>query len=130
MTTAIFPIRGQPPHIGHVLTIVSLYAQYDKVIVHVADLEDQFLPITNVVDTFKKIFKYMPNLQVVSSKGLFRNRIKFDDLPPFDEVVSGNSKCLCSLAESKCSFSLRWIDRSNIGDYDISGTVLKLMSSK
>lgn len=126
MTIAIFPIRGQPPHIGHVLTIVSLYAQYEKIIVHVAELEDQYIETDLVVDSFKKIFKYMPNIQLVSSKGLFRNRVKFDDLPHFDVVVSGNRKCIIELIKiTSPSFLVRYIDRSSIGSYDISGTRLR-----
>ena len=31
MVTALFPIKGQPPHIGHVLTLVRIYDEYDKI---------------------------------------------------------------------------------------------------
>jgi len=35
MATALFPIKGQPLHIGHILTLVRIYDEYDKILVRI-----------------------------------------------------------------------------------------------
>ena len=134
MTTAIFPVKGQPPHIGHVLTLSRIYNEYDKIIIHVVSgpgkqfhEEDFFLPPEEVVQTFRDVFKHMPKIEVVLGKEHLRDRASFDDLPYFDVIVTGNKEFIENMKSQK---PVRFIPRSTIGGYDISGTELrKVMTS-
>jgi phosphopantetheine adenylyltransferase len=135
MVTAIFPVKGQPPHIGHILTIVSIYGDYDKIIVHVLEepgkyyKEENFLiPSKEVVDIFKNIFQYMPKIEVISTKFSLRDKTSFDDFPLFDVIVTGNKDFE---KDMKIKKPFRYVPRSMIHGFDISGRLMrKLMRSK
>ena len=122
-------MRGQPPHIGHVLTIVRLYEEYDSIILYVVPYphpyyskEDFILHPNKVISIFKEIFKYMPKVRVILSKGSLRDRTSFDDLPQFDVIVTGNKELIKSLKGKKPT---RFFPRSKIGGFNINGTMLR-----
>ena len=122
-------MRGQPPHIGHILTIVRLYDEYESIIVYVVPYphpyygkEDYILHPNTVVSIFQEIFKHMPKVRVLLSNGNLRDRISFDDLPPFDVVVTGNQDLIKSLQGKKPT---RFFPRSKIGEFDINGTMIR-----
>jgi len=127
-------VRGQPPHIGHILTLSRVYDEYDKIIIHVVSgpgrhfsEEDFFLPPEDVVQVFREVFRHMPKIEVILGKEHLRDRTSFDDLPHFDIIVTGNKEFVESM---KSQIPVRFIPRSTIGGYDISGTVLrKVMTS-
>lgn len=135
MVTAIFPVKGQPPHIGHILTIVSIYGDYDKIIVHILEEpgkyykeEDFLIPSHEVVDIFKNVFKYMPKIEVMLDKFSLRDKTSFDDFPPFDVIVTGNKDFE---KDMKIKKPFRYVPRSTIHGFDISGRLMReLMRSK
>jgi len=129
MVTAIFPMKGQPPHIGHILTLVRIYDDYDKIILHIVDNpgkhykdEDFIIPPEEVAAIFREVFKYMPKIEVVVGKKHLRDRTSFDDLPPFDVIVTGNRDFI---KEMKGEKPVRFVPRSKIYGFDISGTLLR-----
>ena len=135
MVIALFPMRAQPPHIGHILTIVRLYDKYDKLIIHIADNpgkhykpEHYIIPPIESVKVFKEVFKYMPKVEVILGKQHIRDRTSFDDLPPFDIILTGNEQFIKDMKGDK---PVLFIPRSKIYGFDISGTVLrKLMKNE
>lgn len=132
---AIFPMRGQPPNIGHILTIVKIYDDYDEIILHILgnpfpyyNEEEFIIPPKEVVSIFKKMFKYMPKIKVILGKQPLRDRTSFDDLPHFDIIVTGNKSFIKTVKGKK---PVRFVPRSKIHGFDISGTMLrKVMRDK
>ena len=129
MVTALFPIKGQPPHIGHILTIVRIYDDYDKIILHIIDnpgkyyeAKDFIIPPEEVAAVFKEVFKYMPKIEVILAKKHLRDRSSFDDLPHFDVIVTGNKDFMREMESRK---PVRYVPRSTIYGFDISGTMLR-----
>ena len=127
MTTAIFPVRAQPPHLGHILTIVKIYGDYDKIIIHVFDMDEE-IPARDVADVFSRIYQYMSKIEVIVSKEGFRFRKRFDDLPYFDVIVSGNRVVLDNVLNNS-SHAVRFVPRSEFLGYDISGSELKRLKN-
>lgn len=122
-------MKGQPPHIGHILTIVRLYSEYESIILYVVpqphpyyNEEDFIIHPNTVISIFKEVFKYMPKIRVILSKGFLRDRTSFDDLPPFDVVVTGNQDLIQSMKGKKPT---RFIPKSKIGKFDINSTMLR-----
>jgi len=129
MVTALFPMRAQPPHIGHVLTIVRIYDDYDKIILRIIDnpgkhyeAEDFIIPGEEVAAVFKEVFKYMPKIEVMLAKEHLRDKSSFDDLPPFDVIVTGNKDFMREMESRK---PVRYVPRSTIHGFDIGGTMLR-----
>ena len=56
MITALFPGKFQPPHLGHIISIMSICDQYDKVIVAVTDDNPKILTLDKRVDIFSNYF--------------------------------------------------------------------------
>lgn len=92
---AIFPGRFQPPHLGHLLTLMRIYPLYDKIIIVVSEYtyggkKNQVIPPKVAQKILEDAFEQLPKFQVVLSRKGFIERTTFDDLPKFDVVVSGN----------------------------------------
>lgn len=93
--TAFFPGRFQPPHIGHILTLMRLYTRYDKIIIGISDntyrgRKVQVLSTRAVKEILEAIFQHLPKFEIVFSGESLITREAFDDLPKFDIVVNGN----------------------------------------
>lgn len=94
---AIFPGRFNPPHLGHIRTLLRLMdeSKYNKIIVAVTlyDCEGKKPPavsLDEVVSMLNSVLKYFPIFKIITYDGPFSKRTSFDDLPKFDIVVSGN----------------------------------------
>ena len=96
---AFFPGKFQPPHLGHVLTIVGLLDQYNKVIIGVTDDIPKVLEQSDRVRIFKKIFKYTNNIEVIPIQGVLTQYVQKDIflLPDFDICISGNKDVINNL---------------------------------
>jgi cytidyltransferase-like protein len=99
ITTVIFPARMNPPHIGHITTILNLREQYGKVIVAV--INDDFngdkpnlISKEKVIEITNDIFRHIGSIDVIDGGEPFRLRKSFNDLPEFDVVVSGSNDVL------------------------------------
>ena len=125
---AIFPGRFQPPHLGHIMTLMRIYGDYDQIIVTVSEntydgIKTQVLPAREVTKILEEVFQYLPKIRVLYiGKGLLE-RDNYDGLPKFDVLVSGNP---ISIAQAdKFGKATRFHPRSKIGNIDISGTLLR-----
>jgi len=90
LTTAIFPGRFQPPHLGHVLTILNVAKKYDRVIVAVVDLPPSIMPPEESAAILKRVFEGRRKIRVIHAGTPLMLRLRYDDLPRFDVVVTGN----------------------------------------
>ena len=97
---AFFPGKFQPPHLGHVLTILDLSDKYDEIIVGVTEDKPEVISQTERVEIFMKVFRRSTNIRVVPIQGIISNYRKNDikNLPNFDVCISGNQKVLDQLA--------------------------------
>ena len=122
-------MRGQPPHIGHILTIAKIYDDYDKIILHIISspgkyyVEEEFIiPAEEVATVFKEIFKNMPKIEIVIGKDHIRDRTTFEDLPPFDIIITENKDFIKKMKSEK---PIRYFPRSKIHGFDINGVELR-----
>jgi len=93
--TAIFPVRCQPPHLGHILTLMKIYPDYDRIIIAITNYtydgkKPHVLPRKKVKAILEAVFQHLPKIEVVLTEEGFPVRKTFDDLPLFDIVVTGN----------------------------------------
>lgn len=126
--TAIFPGRFQPPHMGHILTLMRLYPLYDEIIITVSSYtfggkKPQVIEPTEAVRTLQEVFKYLPKFKVLYIGTGFIERSSFDDLPHFDVVVTGDSEVARHMKELGIEYS--WVPRSKIGGMEISSTLVR-----
>ena len=133
MTTykiALFSVRGQPPHLGHVLTIMRIYPLYTKIIVGISEntyggSKKQVIHPKRVRKIFKDVFQHLPKIEVISlGKGISSMLLsgKQSMLPKFDVIVSGNVDFLREM--EKLGFKTRFVERSK-GLAGWSGTELR-----
>jgi nicotinamide mononucleotide adenylyltransferase len=129
MVTALFPIKGQPPHIGHILTLVRIYDEYDQILVRIIatpgkyyDSNDFIIPPENVASIFREIFKHMPKIEVIVSREHLRDMKSINHPPFFDVIVSGNKRFLEGVKHLK---PVRYVPRSQINGFNISGEKLR-----
>ena len=99
MTTAIISMRANPPHMGHILSLFRMKDEYDKIIIAITPSthggkKTQVMPVNEIMDIFTEIFErnFPEKYQVTYSKDDFSTRTKFDDLPKFDVIVTGNKR--------------------------------------
>jgi len=115
---AIFPVRANPPHLGHIITLLSIKDDYDKIIIAVSDntyngKKPQIIPKEEVAYILNEVFKHFPDkYEIVFSEERFVTRKYFNDLPEFDIVVSGNEKCCDNM--KKQGIKVRFLERTPI----------------
>lgn len=114
MTIAFFPGRFQPPHLGHVLTLMRIYPQYDRIVVGISEMtyggrKKPVLSIRVVKEILENVFQYLPKFEVILSGESVITRETFDDLPKFDIIVNGNPITIHRLERIgvKCKFEPR-----------------------
>jgi len=125
---AIFPGRFQPPHLGHILTLMRIYPLYDEIIIAVSTntyggTKKHVMRQREVKDILEKIFKHLPKYRVIIIGKGFLERDNYDDLPKFDVVVTGNMQLIDKLKRLK--IKSRHQPRSKVGRLNISGRVLR-----
>lgn len=124
----MFPVRGQPPHIGHILTLMEMYSLYDEIVIAVTSYthggtKPQIIPPTESVRILRKVFEHLPKYKVVFVGEGFIKRTHFEDLPHFDVIVAGDLSLIRNM--EKYGIKCVYVPRSKISGMDISGTVLR-----
>ncbi len=94
MTIALFPGKFQPPHIGHIQTLMNIYPDYDKIIVGITEDNPSVLSPSKVKKIFESILKHLPKFEVILIKGTIEGSDSIDNLPDFDILLSGNQKVI------------------------------------
>ena len=123
MKIALFPGKFQPPHLGHVQSLMSIHDDYDKIIICVTEDLPNVIPVSEVVLIFKDIFRHLKKYEVISISGVLVNSTSLSHLPYFDVLVSGNQKVISHV--SSFSKDTRFLERSiGIG---YSGTEIRTL---
>lgn len=114
-TIALFPGRFQPPHLGHILTLMDIYNDYKDIIIAVTNYtyegkKPHVLPREEVKNILENVFEYLPNVEVVLTEEGFPVRKTFNDLPKFDIVVTGNHETIKNMKSLK--IPVRYVPRT------------------
>jgi nicotinamide mononucleotide adenylyltransferase len=120
---ALFPGKFQPPHVGHIITVVRIYDEYKKIIVGVTEDGPIVMAQNDRVEMLRELFKYMDKVSVIPLSGVLSEYEDSSLLPMFDICLSGNQK----VVEKIRSFGMmaEHIDRSKgIG---FSGTEIRTL---
>jgi len=116
MKIALFPGRFQPPHLGHVLTIMRIYPIYDEILVGISeytygDSKKRVLSTKEIKKILEKLFVNLPKIKVIiMGKGAIERK-SYDDLPPFNYIVTSNMEVI--KAAEKMGIKTRFVPRSN-----------------
>jgi len=115
---AIFPVRANPPHLGHVISLLKIKDEYDKIIIAVSNntydgKKPMLIPREEIINILNEVFKHFPDkYQIIKSEERFITRKKFDDLPKFDIVVTGNERAYLNMKRN--GINVRYLERTPI----------------
>jgi len=87
---AFFPGKFQPPHLGHITTVMRIYDDYDRILVCITEDVPQVIHTNKVKKIFEEVFQHLPKVKVVLIKGALYSRSNTEGLPMFDVLVTGN----------------------------------------
>jgi len=118
----LFVGKFQPPHLGHVISIMSIYNDYDKIIIGVTEGEPRVMSLDKTVTILDLVFEHLPKIEVYPIKGTLDNRSAIPYLPDeWDEIITGNSLVI-NLAKEE-GWNYRYLPRTKGIGY--SGTELR-----
>jgi len=101
MTTALFPGRFQPPHLGHIVTAMRLYKEYDKIIIAVTEAKPRCMTPKQTKAIFDEVFENIPKYKVI----IIRGEEWMDNIPNgIDVVITGNNHSIKRLEERKIPY--------------------------
>jgi len=121
---ALFPGKFQPPHLGHIRTLLRIYEDYDKIYVCITEGGPHLIPIQESYEIIKETLRYLPKFEVIMVKGSIYTRDAFENMPKFDIFVSANIKAIEIANEFK--LKTRFISRTKGIGY--SGTSLRRLA--
>lgn len=107
---AIFLGKFQPPHLGHIRTIIRLSKEYSKLTVGITQSNPSLMPFQEVKKILDEVLENFINIETVLIKGSIEGgTASITDLD-FDLIVSGNHKVLNIL--EKQGFKTKFEDRT------------------
>lgn len=122
MTTAFFPGKFQPPHLGHLLTINKIYDEYDKIIIGVTEGPPRVMSLEETCNILREVTKYMKKIEIYPIKYTMDDESAIPYLPKkWDVILTGNPYVI-RLAK-KYNWKYKLIPRSKGIGY--SGTELR-----
>ena len=89
---ALFPGKFQPPHIGHVISIIRIYEKYTKIIIGITEDGPIVMEQQKRVEMMQEVFKFMDKVEVIPLRGVIEEYIDNSLFPEFDICLSGNKK--------------------------------------
>jgi len=110
MSTAFFPGKFQPVHLGHIVTLMNLYEKYNKIIIGITEDKPNILSQKKRKEIFESVFKYLPKFEIVLIKGTIVNSRSLEHLPDFDICLTGNPQVIEKLNEFRLKTEM--IERS------------------
>ncbi len=94
---AIFLGKFQPPHLGHIRTILRIYKEYEKLIIGVTE-DKKIMSTTEVCDILNEVFADFKSIEVHKVTGIVEKGTVV--IPSgVDTVLSGNQKVLDKLSK-------------------------------
>ena len=123
---ALFSGRFQPPHLGHIITLMKLHPQYDEIIIAITEYtwggtKMPVLSVKYVKEILEAVFKNISKYRVIIAGKAIIERTNFDDLPRFDVILTGDLNLIKHL--EKIGMKYRFIPRTEGVGY--SGTELR-----
>jgi nicotinamide mononucleotide adenylyltransferase len=91
---SLFAGKFQPPHLGHIRTLLKLYDKYDKIYVCVTEGGPHLIPPKESYNILKETLRYLPKYEVITVTGSIYERNAFAYMPKFDIFVSANIKAI------------------------------------
>lgn len=93
---AFFPGKFHPPHIGHILTILSILPKYKKLVIGVTEdtPSEKVVNVSGIINTLNLFFKEFDNVEIILIRGVLTEKKNTDGLPKFDVLLSGNDTVL------------------------------------
>jgi len=126
MKIAFFPGKFQPPHLGHIQTLMKLYPDYDKIFVGITGGEPRILSLEKTKEIFETVLKHLPKFKVVLIKGTLVYKESLEELPKFDVLVTGNDEVV--EWANKMGIKSKFLPRSTGIGYN--GTELRMLDKK
>ena len=68
MTIALFPGKFQPPHLGHITTLMKLYPKYDKIIIGITQDKPEVLSQEKRKELFDSFMDRIVHVQFLIEK--------------------------------------------------------------
>ena len=127
---ALFPCKANPPHVGHIISLLRIKKDYDKIIIDILD-KDQLIPVKKSISDLKEIFDNFPGKFDYSTHKISYTKTKsLDNVPKCDVIVTGNRKVARKF--EKLGANVRVIDRVPVyrGRYIREAYIKGLKSSK
>ena len=110
MTTAFFPGKFQPVHLGHIVTIMRIYDKYDRIIIGITEDKPEIISQEERKITFETVLKHLPKIEIVLIEGAIVSSKSPANLPDFDVCITGNHQVIEKL--DKYGIKTEFIDRS------------------
>ncbi len=126
MKVAFFPGKFQPVHLGHIISLMKIYEDYDKIIIGITDDNPRILTLEERRNIFHSIFQYLGKFDYIFFDVALTSIEDSKLLPKFDVCVSGNPDVIKKMKEF--GFKTRYLERSKGLGY--SGTELRSISPK
>ncbi len=121
----LFLGKFQPPHLGHVRTILNLKDDYDKLIVGVTE-DERILSFNEIKTIFMDIFKDFKKIEVMQIKGVVEQGSA--EIPKgIDVVLSGNHKVLDILSSQ---YNTKFVTRTEGIGYSATEIRNSMLGSK
>lgn len=119
---ALFPGKFNPPHMGHLVTILEHQKNYSKFIILITNdiPEDSVIKPKEISLLFKKIFKNSSSVEVMLFNKKMITMHSLDGLPNFDVLLSGNPEVIDWA--NKLNLKSEFVERS--GEF-ISGLIIR-----
>lgn len=123
---AFFPGKFQPPHLGHVVSVIRLYKKYDKILIGITEDEPSVISRQEARNIFEEVFQYLPKVEVRLIKGVLLSYLSREGLPKFDVLLTGNPDVIewCNKRDVPCIF----VPRSE--GLGFSGTFIRKVEKK
>lgn len=107
---AIFLGKFQPPHLGHVRSILKIAREYSKVTVGITKGVTKAVEYEEVKGIFDEVFQANKNIEILLINGTIEDSSANLDNLDFDVVISGNHKVLALL--SAAGYATKFLPRT------------------
>ena len=123
-SVAFFPGKFQPVHMGHIISLMKIFDDYDKIIIGITSDSPNVLSLKSRKEIFKSVLSRFNKFEYVLFDTALVNIKDTNTLPKFDVCVTGNQSVVDFM--EKNNFKTRLLSRSEGVGY--SGTEIRSIS--
>ena len=122
MTVAFFPGKFSPPHLGHILTIMNVYDEYDRIIVGITEGPPRVNTKEEAYVILNQVFRKLQKIELRLIEGTMDDGSAMNNLPDeWDILLTGNPLVIDIARANRWNY--RYVPRSKGIGY--SGTELR-----